>query len=146
MCSENVFFWPNQGCNFSLDCWHFQHMCWHMRPSPTPHELPWDSHGGPKGPHGPQRPKTLIFLKFNSHFPAKSAKIIVLSSIFGPHGTLIRIQRIFRIHRKRNISGRTDPGFPTPGAKMTVVFTNSLKLLMQLSFGTMDKTTHEQLK
>ena len=38
-----------------------------------------------------QRPKTLIFLQFNSHFPAKSAKIIVLSSIFGPHGTLNRI-------------------------------------------------------
>ena len=24
--------------------------------------------------------------------------------------------------------GRTDPGFPTPGGRMTVVYTNSLKL------------------
>ena len=30
--------------------------------------------------------------------------------------------------RKRNIRSRTDPGFPTPGARMTVVYTNSLKL------------------
>ena len=26
-----------------------------------------------------------------------------------------------------NILGRTDPGFPTPGVKMTVGYTNSLK-------------------
>ena len=31
------------------------------------------------------------------------------------------------IHRKRNIRCGTDPGFPTPGARMTVVYTNSLK-------------------
>ena len=31
--------------------------------------------------------------------------------------------------RKRNIRSRTDPGFPTPGARMTVVYTNSLKLI-----------------
>ena len=31
-------------------------------------------------------------------------------------------------HRKCNIRSRTDPGFPTPGARMTVVYTNSLKL------------------
>ena len=38
-----------------------------------------------------------------------------------------RIQRIHRIHRKRNMRCGTDPGFPTPGARMTVVYTNSLK-------------------
>ena len=32
--------------------------------------------------------------------------------------------------RKRNIRSRTDPGFPTPGARMTVVYTNSLKLFI----------------
>ena len=46
-------------------------------------------------------------------------------SMLGPHRVLKWIQRI---QRKRNISGRTDPGFPTPGAKMTVVYTNSLKI------------------
>ena len=69
----------------------------------------------------------MVYLKLGPHLPAKSAKIIVLSSIFGPHGILKRIHRIRRIHRKRNMAGRTDPGFPTPGAKMTVVYTNSLK-------------------
>ena len=98
-----------------------------MGPSGLPPELPWDSHGGPKGPHGPQSPKTLIFLRFNPPFPAKCIKIMELSSILWPHGILKRIQRIHRIHRKRNMPGRTDPGFPTPGAKMTVVYTNSLK-------------------
>ena len=32
------------------------------------------------------------------------------------------------LQRKRNIRSRTDPGFPTPGARITVVYTNSLKL------------------
>ena len=59
------------------------------------------------------------------HFLAQSAKIAVLYSFFGLPGILQRIQRI---QRKRNMPGRTDPGFPTPGAKMTVVYTNSLKL------------------
>ena len=59
------------------------------------------------------------------HFPAKVAK-----SVWGlfentPPGILQRIQRI---HRKRNIRSRTDPGFPAPGARITVVYTNSLKL------------------
>ena len=34
----------------------------------APPELPWDSHGGPKGLHGPQRPKTFIFLRFSPPF------------------------------------------------------------------------------
>ena len=47
-----------------------------------------------------------------------------------PHGILnriYRIQRICRFNRKRNIWARTDPGFPTPGVRITVVYTNSLK-------------------
>ena len=116
------------------------------------------------------------------HFPGKSAEILVLSSIFGPPGTLQRIQRIHyfppdppetghsqqngpwvphageqddgslhklpqtsrpptlqrihriqRIHRKRNIRCGTDPGFPTPGGRITVVYTNSLKLPMYVA-------------
>ena len=65
------------------------------------------------------------------HFPAKSAKIIALYSFFGLPGTLNRIQRIQRIHRKRAQPSRTDPRFPTPGARMTVVYTNSLKRHIQ---------------
>ena len=62
------------------------------------------------------------------HFPAKSAEIIVLSFIFGLPGILPRIPRIHRIQRKRAQLSRTDPRFPTPGARMTVVYPNSLKL------------------
>ena len=65
------------------------------------------------------------------HFPAKNAKIAVLYSLFVPPGILNRIkmiQRIQRIQLKCNTAGRTDPGFPTPGGRMTVVYTNSLKL------------------
>ena len=40
------------------------------------------------------------------------------------HGILTRIHRF---HRFRNIWCGTDPGFPTPGVRMTVVYTNSLK-------------------
>ena len=75
-------------------------------------------------PHKPERPKTLIFLRFSHHFPAKCVKIIELSSILWPHGILVRIQRIQRIRRirrKRDTASRTDPGFPTPGSRMTVV-------------------------
>ena len=71
-----------------------------MGPYGPPPELPWDSHGGPKGAHGPQSPKTLIFLRFNFHFPAKCVKIIELSSILWPHGILKRIHRIQRIQLK----------------------------------------------
>ena len=62
------------------------------------------------------------------HFPAKCAKIAVLYSLFEPPGTLNTIRRIHRIQRKWATAGRTDPGFPTPGGRMTVVYTNSLKL------------------
>ena len=67
-----------------------------------------------------------------THFPAKNAKIAVLYSLFEPPGILNRIkmiQRIQLIYRKCSTAGRTDPGFPTPGSRMTVVYTNSLKLV-----------------
>ena len=44
--------------------------------------------------------------------------------VFEPPGILGILKRI---PRKRNIWCRTDPGFPTPGVRMTVVYTNSLK-------------------
>ena len=47
---------------------------------------------------------------------------IVKNNVCQPHGILNRI------HPKRNIRCETDPGFPTPGVRMTVVYTNSLKL------------------
>ena len=46
----------------------------------APPELPWDSHGGPKGPHGPQRPKTFIFLRFSPPFSGQMCQ---------NHGTVI---------------------------------------------------------
>ena len=90
----------------------------------------WSPTGGPdrmwghlsakRAPKGPTPQK-------GDHFPAKCAKIIVNSSKNEPPGTLKRIYRYYRIHRKRNMRGGTDPGFPTPGARITVVYTNSLK-------------------
>ena len=62
------------------------------------------------------------------HFPAKCTKIMVEKSVWKPHRILLRIYPIYRIQRKRNIRCGTDPGFPTPGARITVVYTNSLKL------------------
>ena len=62
------------------------------------------------------------------HFPANLWKTNIFHSNYEPHGNLHRIHWIQRIRRKCNIWSRTDPGFPTPGARMTVVYTNSLKL------------------
>ena len=71
------------------------------------------------------KPKTLFFPRFlrawaknRSRIPAKSAQTIVETSVSEPHGIL---QRIHRIQRKRNMRCGTDPGSPTPGARMTVV-------------------------
>ena len=61
-------------------------------------------------------------------FPENCPKTLFFHSKNEPHGILHRIHRIQRIHRKRNIRSRTDPGFPAPGARITVVYTNSLKL------------------
>ena len=69
------------------------------------------------------------------YFPAKSAEIIVLSLIFGLPGILPRIQRI---HRKRAQLSRTDPRFPTPGGRMTVL---SLPKLPQMTYGGRRRTT-----
>ena len=81
----------------------------------------------------------LIFLRFfkvrvknSSPIPAKSAEIIVLSFILWPHGTLNRIHYFpllsITFPRKRNTRCGTDPGYPAPGSRITVVYTNSLKL------------------
>ena len=95
-----------------------------------PSGLPLSSHGtpmgAPRGPMGPRDPKPSFSSDLAPHFPAKCVKIIELSSILWPHGVL---KRIYRIQRKRNILGRTDPGFPTPGVRITVVYTNSFKLI-----------------
>ena len=61
--------------------------------------------------------------KNRPHFPAKCVKFIELSLPNGPPGIL---RRIHRIRRKRIQPCRTDPGFPTPGGRMTVVYPNSL--------------------
>ena len=39
------------------------------------------------------------------------------------------MKRMKRMNRKWSRPHRTDPGFPTPGGRMTVVYTNSLKLI-----------------
>ena len=46
----------------------------------------------------------------------------------GCAGILNRIVRIKRILRKCNQRCGIDPGIPTPGVRMTVVYTNSLKI------------------
>ena len=69
-----------------------------------------------------------VRVKNSSPIPAKTAEINILSFILWPHGTPKRIQPIHRIPRKRNMRCGTDPGFPTPGARMMVVYTNSFKL------------------
>ena len=74
-----------------------------------------------------QSPILASNLGVGPHFLGKSVEILVLSSIFWPPGTLQRIQQIHRIQRKRATASRMDPGFPTPGSRMTVVYTNSLK-------------------
>ena len=53
---------------------------------------------------------------------------IVKNSVWEPHGVLKRIKR------KRDIRCGTDPGFPTPGARITVVYTNSLKWYHMMSY------------
>ena len=94
----------------------------------------WSSTGGPDriwGHLGAKRaPKSSTPQKWRS-FSGKIVKQFYLSLQNEPHGILKplkRLRRLNRIHRKRNIRSRTDPGFPTPGARMTVVYTNSLKL------------------
>ena len=70
----------------------------------------WSSTGGPDRiwVHlGAKRMPKSSTLKNGDHFPANW---------------------IYWIYRKRNMQCGTDPGFPTPGARMTVISTNSLKL------------------
>ena len=87
----------------------------------------WSSTGGLDricGHLGAKRaPKSSTPQKWQS-LSRKIVKTTNFNSKNEPHGTLKRIRR------KRNIRSRTDPGFPTPGVRMTVVYTNSLKTLL----------------
>ena len=89
----------------------------------------WSSTGGLDricGHLGAKRaPKSSTPPKWRS-FSHKITTTCCFHSKNEPHGIL---KRIYRLKRKRNIRSRTDPGFPTPGARMTVVYTNSLKLI-----------------
>ena len=81
----------------------------------------WSSTGGLDricGHLGAKRaPKSSTPQKWRS-FSRKIVKKLYFQNKNEPQGILNRIRRI---HRKRNIQSRTDPGFPTPGARMTVV-------------------------
>ena len=93
----------------------------------------WSSTGGLDricGHLGAKRAPRAQPPKNGNHFPAKLSKNIIFHSKNEPHGILSRLNRLNRLKRKRNIRSRTDPGFPTPGARMTVVYTNSLKLAL----------------
>ena len=66
-----------------------------------------------------------VGVKMGPYFPAKCAKTargVLQNERLGV------LQRIQRIQRKRIQACRTDPRFPTPGGRMTVIYTNSLKL------------------
>ena len=67
-------------------------------------------------------------------FPQENAKFAVLSSGFGHLRIRHWIQRMHRIHWKRNLAGRIDPVFPTLGSRMMVVYTNSLKLYIYIKW------------
>ena len=56
-----------------------------------------------------------------SIFPEKWPGVLCFYSHRRPGGILQRIHRFHRFHRFRNLRCRTDPGFPAPGARMTVV-------------------------
>jgi|OM-RGC.v1.030501985 hypothetical protein len=82
------------------------------------------------------KPKAQMFIGFFSRsgpkskipIPAKCAEIIELSSKYWPLGIPNQIHQIHRVQSKCIQPCRTDPGVPTPGARMAVVYTNSLKL------------------
>ena len=63
--------------------------------------------------------------KMGPPIPAKSAQSARGVLPNGPPGVM------YRNLRKRIRRSRTDPRFPTPGSRMTVVNTNSLKLQLQ---------------
>ena len=64
-------------------------------------------------------------IKLGPPIPAKSAESARGMLSNGPPGIMHQIQSFHRIHRKRIQMTRTDPGFPTPGDRMTVSNTNS---------------------
>ena len=74
-------------------------------------------------------------------FPKNCPKTLFFQNKNEPHGILRRIRRI---HLKRNIRSRTDPGFPAPGARITVVcHTNSLKLFLLQYIGALRELIRE---
>ena len=111
----------------------------------------WSSTGGPDriwGHLGAKRAPKSSTPKNGDHFPAKFAKNLIFNSKNEPLGTLKRLKRLkrlHRLHRFRNIRCGTDPGFPAPGARITVVYTNSLnnhyhiKLRLSLLFGNVSR-------
>ena len=87
----------------------------------------WSSTGGLDricGHLGAKRAPRAQPPKNGEHFPANLFKNLIFHSKNKPHGILQRICRSCRLKRKRDIWSKTDPGFPTPGARMTVVYTN----------------------
>ena len=111
----------------------------HGRPM-GPHGDPWAPPGAPHGLTGRKpliflikvfpglKPRTLIFLwffkgqaQFGYPFSGQMCQNYCTYcnySIFERLGVLVRIPRI---PRKRNMPCKTDPGFPTPGGRMTVI-------------------------
>lgn len=108
---------------------------------------------GSSGVTGPIGPKTLIFhrifigwsqkhrirsgvlqvdLKMAHHFLAKSTIISALFSLFGLWGIFHRTYRIYRIFRKWSQAWQKRSwvpragGFPAPGGRKAVVYTNFL--------------------
>ena len=68
-----------------------------------------------------------VWVKIGPHFPAKCAKTARGVLQDEPPGVLKTMNRMNRMKRKRIQLSRTDPRYPTPGGRMTVVNTNSLK-------------------
>ena len=69
-------------------------------------------------------------------FPAQSAILMVFITCLEAPGILLRIKRIFSDLLRSAGNGvrppRTDPGFPAPGVRMTVVTTNSLQIFLSM--------------
>ena len=92
----------------------------------------------PAGAFSSKKARASKLVNTGSFFPGKCAEFVILSSMCGLPGVLNRIHRIhsdppdpLRSAGNGVRPGRTDPGFPTPGGRMTVVYTNSLKLLVR---------------
>ena len=64
------------------------------------------------------------------HFPGPKSDFDCFYNVFGGPGNSPPDPLLFTTFpRKRCQPPRTDPGYPTPGSRMTVVKTNSLKII-----------------